>query len=117
MEGFRAALRGRRGFAEGEAAMRARIVGLSASLRNARRGSGNRRLVDELLALGTRDELNAYLKQQASIHLENFAEAGRKEHLAFDELYKNLKKQSGERGLSNSEIALAAALWAANQLD
>lgn len=96
--------------------MRARIVGLSASLRNARRGAGNHQLVDELIALNSKDELNAYLKKQASIHLENFVEAGRKEHLPFDELYKNLKKQSGDRGLSNSETALAAALWAAHQL-
>jgi multimeric flavodoxin WrbA len=93
-----------------------KIVGLSASLRNARRGGGNKALVAELSALPTKEALFAYLKDQASIHLANFVEAGRKEKLSFDVLYKNLKKLKGDRGLSNSEIALAAALWSAQQL-
>jgi multimeric flavodoxin WrbA len=96
--------------------MQLKIVGLSASLRNARRGAGNRQLVEELRALATRDALVGYLKEQAAQHLSNFQEAGRKEHVAFDTLYKNLKKLKGDRGLSNSEVALAAALWAAHDL-
>ena len=96
--------------------MQLKIVGLSASLRNARRGGGNHRLVEEILNLKTKDELFAYLKQQASIHLTQFVEAGRSQKLPFDELYKNLKKLKGDRGLSNSEIVLAAALWSAAQL-
>jgi multimeric flavodoxin WrbA len=93
-----------------------KIVGLSASLRNARRGGGNHQLVEDLQRLATKEELVAYLKQQASIHLGQFVEAGRKQQLPFDELYKNLKKLKGDRGLSNSEIALAAALWSAFKL-
>jgi multimeric flavodoxin WrbA len=96
--------------------MQLKILGLSASLRNARRGGGNRQLVGDLLGLKTKDELFAYLKQQASIHLTQFVEAGRSQKLPFDELYKNLKKLKGYRGLSNSEIVLAAALWSASQL-
>jgi multimeric flavodoxin WrbA len=96
--------------------MQVKIVGLSASLRNARRGGGNRSLVAELSALPTREALFTYLKDQASIHLTNFVEAGRSQKLPFDVLYKNLKKLKGDRGLSNSEIALAAALWSARQL-
>src|SRR5947209_6745366 len=96
--------------------MELKIVGLSASLRNARRGGGNKALVTELAALPTKEALFAYLKDQASIHLANFVEAGRRQKLAFDVLYKNLKKLKGDRGLSNSEIALAAALWSAQQL-
>jgi multimeric flavodoxin WrbA len=96
--------------------MSVKILGLSASLRNARRGGGNDQLIGELLALKTKDELVEYLKGQAKIHLANFVDAGRKEGLAFDELYKNLKKLKGDKGLSNSEIALAAALWSAKDL-
>src|SRR5438270_5374743 len=96
--------------------MQLRIVGLSASLRNARRGGGNRQLVGDLVNLKTKDELFAYLKEQASIHLGQFVEAGRSQQLPFDELYKNLKKLKGDRGLSNSEVVLAAALWSAAQL-
>ncbi|MCI0642117.1 MAG: NAD(P)H-dependent oxidoreductase [Gemmataceae bacterium] len=96
--------------------MRLKVVGLSASLRNARRGGGNHQLVAELLAQPSKDELVNYLKQQASIHLSQFVEAGRSQMLPFDELYKNLKKLKGDRGLSNSEIVLAAALWSAAQL-
>ena len=55
----------------------------------------------------TKDELVEYLKNQAKIHLAQFVDAGRKEGLAFDELYKNLKKLKGDKGLSNSEIALS----------
>jgi multimeric flavodoxin WrbA len=96
--------------------MQLKIVGLSASLRNARRGAGNQQLVGELLNLKTKEELFAYLKQQASIHLTQFVESGRSQKLPFDELYKNLKKLKGDRGLSNSEVVLAAALWSAAQL-
>jgi multimeric flavodoxin WrbA len=96
--------------------MKLKILGLSASLRNARRGGGNAALISELKTLPNKDALNAYLKQQASIHLQQFVEAGRSEKLPFDVLYKNLKKLKGDKGLSNSEIALAAALWAAHNL-
>src|SRR5271165_1913452 len=96
--------------------MQLKILGLSASLRNARRGAGNHQLVEELRSLKTKDELFAYLKQQASVHLTQFVEAGRSQQLPFDELYKNLKKLKGDRGLSNSEVVLAAALWSASQL-
>lgn len=85
-------------------------------MRNARRGRGNQSLIEELCALKTKEELDKYLEQQANFHLENFLEAGRKEKLPFDKMYSNLKKQRGDKGLSNSEIALAAALWSAHDL-
>jgi multimeric flavodoxin WrbA len=96
--------------------MKLKILGLSASLRNARRGAGNQSLISELQALPSKEALVSYLKSQASIHLQQFVEAGRNQNLPFDVLYKNLKKLKGDRGLSNSEIALAAALWAAHNL-
>lgn len=90
-----------------------RILGLSASLRNARSKAGAHRLGDEIAALSSRDELQAYLDEQANIHLGQFMEAGRKDGKPFDELYRNLQRSGGLKGLSNSEIALAAALWGA----
>jgi len=90
-----------------------KIVGISASLRNARRGRGNESLVQELNSLSTEDELFEYLHEQASFHLENFVESGRKEQVPFDQLYRNLKRLRGDKGLSNSEIALSSALWSA----
>jgi multimeric flavodoxin WrbA len=97
--------------------MQLKVVGLSASLRNARRGGGNHQLIAELRGLRSKADLLNYLKQEAATHLANFQEAGRKEHLPFDVLYRNLKKLKGDRGLSNSEVALAAALWAAQELN
>lgn len=93
-----------------------KILGISGSLRNARRGRGNKALIEELNALTSSAELDAYLEKQANFHLENFIDAGRKEKLPFDQMYRNLKKQRGDKGLSNSEIALSAALWSAKEL-
>jgi len=93
-----------------------KILGISGSLRNARRGRGNQSLIEELNLLKTQEDLDKYLADQANYHLENFLEAGRKEKLPFDKMYLNLKKQRGDKGLSNSEIALSAALWSAKQL-
>lgn len=95
---------------------RAKVLGISASLRNARRGLGNQDLIAELNSIKSQQELTSFLKQEAETHLRHFKEAGRDKQVAFDELYKNLRKLKGNRGLSNSEVALAAALWAAKEL-
>lgn len=89
------------------------ILGLSASLRNARSSSGSHRLSDEVAALETREELDAYLAERANEHLDQFVSAGRKEGLPFDKIYRNLQKTGDLKGLSNSEICLAAGLWGA----
>ena len=91
--------------------MKFRILGICGSLRNARRGLGNSSLIEEILALETREDLMSYIKQEALSHLKNFQEAGRDAHKPFDEMYKHLKSLKGNRGLSNSEIALVSALW------
>ncbi len=93
-----------------------RIIGVSASLRNARRGLGNKTLIDDIVQLADENVLNEYLAQEAAVHLKNFEDAGRKETRPFDEMYKELKRLKGDRGLSNSEIALSAALWSAHRL-
>jgi len=92
------------------------ILGISASLRNARRGLGNVDLINQLNSLDSKETLNAFLEQEAFSHLENFKVAGRTEKLPFDQMYTNLKKQKGNKGLSNSEVALASALWSAKEL-
>lgn len=91
------------------------VLGLTASLRNARSAAGARRLAQEIEALNDRNALDAYLAEQGQIHLDQFVAAGRKDQLPFDQIYRNLKKSGGQRGLSNSEIALVAALWGARQ--
>lgn len=94
---------------------RPRLLGVAASLRNARWGVGNRDLVRDLARLPDRESLDAWLGEQAALHLENFIEAGRREGRDFIEINRNLRKLSGRVGLSNSEVALAAGLWAAGQ--
>ena len=89
------------------------ILGLSASLRAARSKSGARNLPLEIAALESRERLDAFLVEQAKIHLDQFVEAGRKDGLPFDKIYRQLQKTEGLRGLSNSEICLSAALWGA----
>ncbi len=92
------------------------ILGLSASLRNARsRKGGTRSISDEINEITDRETLEAYLEEQANIHLDQFKEAGRADGEPFDVLYRNLQRLGGQRGLSNSEIALAAALWGAKE--
>lgn len=90
-----------------------RLLGISASLRNARWGRGSERLVQELDELPDWDALLGYLRDQSDLHLDNFLAAGRANGSDFQEIYANLSKLSGDKGLSNSEVALAAGLWAA----
>src|SRR5688500_9294657 len=92
-----------------------RLLGIAASLRNARWGIGNQAIIDHLKTIKKKKELFKYLTVESKLHLENFLEAGRKEGKDFLEIYDNLKKNHGDAGLSNSEVALAAALWAAHQ--
>ncbi len=96
--------------------MKIKILGISASLRNARRGFGSDSLINDIMEAKSQEQLNVYLKQEAAEHLQNFIKAGREEKLPFDKLYTNLKKLKGHKGLSNSEVALVAALWSAKEL-
>ena len=89
------------------------ILGLSASLRNARSSSGAHRLTDEIAALDSREALDGYLSERANEHLDQFVVAGREQGLPFDQIYRNLQKSGNLKGLSNSEISLAAGLWGA----
>ena len=87
------------------------ILGLTASLRNARSRAGSRRLADELAGIHSEPELDAYLCDQANICLDQYMSAGRAAGKPFDELYRDLRRMGGLNGLSNSEVCLVAAMW------
>lgn len=89
------------------------VLGVSGSLRNARFGAGSAALVEEITAVDSEVGLVRYLEAQTRIRLEDFIQAGRDRNLPFDEIHRNLRKAKGDRGLSNSEAALAAGLWGA----
>ena len=89
------------------------LLGIAASLRNARWGAGGRNLIEALAACSDKPALLAYLSRESELHTENFLQAGRREGKSFLEIHRNLTKMRGDAGLSNSEVALAAALWAA----
>jgi multimeric flavodoxin WrbA len=92
-----------------------RVLGVSCSLRNARYGQGSEKLISEIKNLGDEKLLGTYLEAQTKVRLNDFIEAGRGEGLQFDEIYRRLRKSRNDRGLSNSEAALVAGLWGAQQ--
>ena len=92
-----------------------KILGIAASLRNARWGIGNRSLIDQLRQIENKEDLTTYFARESQLHIENYLDAGRKEGKDFLEIYDNLMKNRGDSGLSNSEVLLAAALWAAHK--
>jgi len=91
------------------------LLGIGASLRNGRWGIGSQSLITAIENSSSKEKLYQFLAEQSDLHIENFLDAGRQENKSFDEIYRNLKKNKGDKGLSNSEVALAAALWAAYQ--
>jgi multimeric flavodoxin WrbA len=92
----------------------ASILGLSGSLRNARFRIGSRSLTIELERIENEKALTDYLVEQTKIRANDFLEAGLSTGAPFDDVYRALQKKRFERGLSNSEAATAAALWAAH---
>jgi len=90
------------------------VVGLSASLRGSRHGLGLRDLSTALKGCSDITTLRSFLEAESGALLEAF-KAARAEGVPFDEMYRNLRRSSGLRGLSNCEVALAGALWGALQ--
>ena len=95
--------------------MKIKIVGFSSSLRNARSGNGAEMLINELQSCVDKGELETFIEKQSSLRLEQFMVAGRAENKSFNEIFKSLRRLRMDSGLSNSEVALAAALWGAAQ--
>ena len=92
-----------------------KILGMAGSLRNARFGVGGDEFLQDLHDISSQGELKVYLEKQTQFRLQDFVEAGRGAGESFDKIYANIRKLRGVRGLSNSEGALAAALWGAKQ--
>jgi len=96
--------------------MKPKILALNASLRNGRWGKGIEDLLQRISKFESTEAMFAYMKDEARVRFEQFLDAGRKDGLSFDALYRNLKKMSGCQGLCNSEIGMAAGLWGAYQV-
>lgn len=96
--------------------MKPTILALNASPRNGRWGSGLDLLIESIKACKDLQELKQFLQQEGSIRYSQYLESGREQGLSFDETYKNLKNRSGKKGLCNSEIGMAAALWGAHSI-
>jgi multimeric flavodoxin WrbA len=92
-----------------------RILGIAASLRSGRCGAGNPNLVGDLRAIETKDDLLAYLSRRSPAAVEDRLQAGRQEGKDFQDRYRQITRDGGASGFSNSEAALAAALWAAHK--
>ena len=56
----------------------ARILGISASLRNARFGYGSELLCEEIRKINSKEDLITYLECQTKIRLDEFLESGRR---------------------------------------
>lgn len=92
-----------------------RVLGISASLRNARFGLKQDSLAHDVVGIMNQHDLMLYLASHTQINSKDFIQAGKAEGLPFEDIYGRLKKFGKKRGLSNSEAALAAALWAAHR--
>jgi len=92
-----------------------KILGIAASLRNARWGAGKRNLISQLYTINTKEELFVFLTSESQKHLGNYNAAGQGDGRDSLEIYNTLQKNRGDTGLSNSEVTLAAALWAAQR--
>ena len=86
-----------------------KVLLLSASLRSARGGQSLNSLAKELSQLDSKEELTNFLKEQAKYHKENFPTSLEGD---FYKQYKDYRKSTNRnKGLSNSEVGLAAAAW------
>ncbi len=92
-----------------------KVLGISGSLRNARYGAGSEQLAQELQNLSSETALTEFLQSQTRMCVEDVISAGLNDDIPFDQVYENLQSRSGDKGLSNSEAALAAGLWGAIQ--
>jgi multimeric flavodoxin WrbA len=88
---------------------------VSASLRNARFGRGSEAFCADIAGLSSKESVLTYLVEQTKLRAEDHFKATRSLGLKFDEAYESLRRAAHDRGLSNSEAALAAGLWGATQ--
>ena len=86
------------------------VLLVGTSLRSARYGKAKESLLSEIKKISSRDELNLYLKEQAVLHYDSFHEEFESEKSYFKR-YQSFRKHQLKKGLSNSEVGLAAAAW------
>jgi multimeric flavodoxin WrbA len=96
--------------------MAAKLLGLVGSLRNVVRGDLGETLVNDLRRIDDKDTLLEYLKINSQLPAESYFEPIAPVPSSLLGIYKGLKKRKVEKGMSNSEVALAAALWAAQKM-
>lgn len=95
--------------------MKPRILGIAASLRNSRWGASNHELIMRLQAISDSEDLFTYLARESQLHKDTFIEPQVGDSNEFNLEYRAFQLRQGGKGLSNTEVALAAALWAANK--
>jgi multimeric flavodoxin WrbA len=96
--------------------MAGKLLGLVGSLRNVVRGDLGERLVDDLRRIDEKDTLLEYLKINSRLPAESYFEPLQSVPDSLLGIYKGLRKRKAEKGMSNSEVALAGALWAAQKM-
>lgn len=92
-----------------------KLLDSSSSLRNARWGLVNQSLIASIKGISTANDLFEFLTHQSELLLENCLKFGQTENQSFLKIYRTLKENKGNKGLSNSVVALAAFLWAEHQ--
>lgn len=96
--------------------MAPKLLGLVGSLRNVVRGDLGELLVNDLRKIEDKDTLLEYLKINSQLPGESYFEPMQTVPDSLLGVYKGLKMRKVEKGMSNSEVALAAALWAAQKM-
>ncbi len=92
-----------------------KILGIAGSLRNIVDARLGRFLLRDLQSICDEAQLREYLTLLTTLSGPRDAEAPRNLPPALWELHRILSRRATRRGLSNSEVALAAALWKAAQ--
>ena len=92
-----------------------KLLDSSSSLQNARWGLVNQSLISSIKGISTANNLFEFFTHQSKLLLENYLKLCQTEHQSFLQNYRTLKENKGNKGLSNSVVALAAFLWAEHQ--
>lgn len=92
-----------------------KILGVSSSLRNARFGVESiNELIRSIKSLPDDQALAEFLEKATKARIEDYMDAGKREDLSFDKIYRNIARRKRDRGLSNSDAVLVAGLWGAH---
>ncbi|HEY4215972.1 MAG TPA: NAD(P)H-dependent oxidoreductase [Gemmatimonadaceae bacterium] len=90
------------------------VLGIAASLRNARFGRESEALCDDIRQLENAASVTEYIASKTRLSPDTVAEHVARDDMSFDAAYAILRRERLGQGLSNSEAALVAALWGAH---